>query len=151
MLSLTNQHTLKEWCLDIVINKNTGKRGKKVMIVEDDEDILNLYNDYLSSRGYKVVSCTQRANNIITNFEQHEPDFCLIDHMVGSRGIGIDTATKILEKRPLTPILFITGYESMISELPKHHELDGKNIRVLMKPVRLSEIEHSILNMLNNQ
>jgi DNA-binding response OmpR family regulator len=128
-------------------NKNTGKRKMKVMIVEDEEDILNLYRDYLSSRGHEVVSCSQHANNIITNFEKYKPDFCLIDHMVGGRGIGIDTATKILEKSPSTPILFITAYESMMSELPKHHEFDDKNIRVLLKPARLSEIENSMLNM----
>ena len=120
------------------------------MIVEDEEDILNLYRDYLSSKGHEVVSCSQHANNTITKFEKYKPDFRLIDHMVGGRGIGIDTATKILEKSPSTPILFITAYESMMSELPKHHEFDDKNIRVLLKPARLSEIEDSMLNMLIN-
>jgi hypothetical protein len=38
----------------------------------------------------------------------------------------------------------------MMSELPKHHEFDDKNIRVLLKPARLSEIENSMLNMLIN-
>lgn len=120
------------------------------MIVEDEEDILNLYSDYLSSRGFDVVSCSQLANNIVTNFEEYKPDFCLIDHMLGGRGIGIDAATKILEKNPLTAILFITAYESMMDELPKHHEFDDKNIRVLIKPARLSEIENSMLNMLSS-
>lgn len=121
------------------------------MIVEDEEGILNLYRDYLSLRGYEVVSCSLRANNIIPNFEKYKPDFCLIDHMVGGKGIGIDVAKQILEKSPLTPILFITAYEYMITEIPKHHEFDNRNIGVLMKPAKLFEIENSMLNMLSNQ
>ena len=120
------------------------------MIIEDEEDILNLYRDYLSIRGHNVVLCSQSANNIITNFEKYEPDICLIDHMVGGKGIGIDIATQILENSPSTPILFITAYESMMTELPKHDEFEGKNIRVLIKPARLSEIEDCMLDMVNN-
>jgi len=36
-------------------------------------------------------------------------------------------------------------------ELPKHHEFDYKNIRVLIKPARLVEIEKSLLDMVNIQ
>ena len=130
--------------------RNKNRKSLKVMIIEDEEDILNLYRDYLSIRGYNVVLCSQSANNIITNFEKYEPDICLIDHMVGGKGIGIDTAAHILEKSPSTPILFITAYESMKRELPKHDEFEEKNIRVLIKPARLSEIEDCILDMVNN-
>jgi len=120
------------------------------MILEDEEDILDLYRDYLSLRGHEVVSCSRRADNIISYFEKYKPDFCLIDHMVGGKGIGIDVAKKILETSPLTPILFITGYESMKWELPNHHEFDGKNVRVMMKPAKLFEIENTMLNMLSS-
>ena len=49
------------------------------MIVEDEEDILNLYTEYLSQKGHDVVSSSQDANNIVTDFEKCKPDICLID------------------------------------------------------------------------
>jgi DNA-binding NtrC family response regulator len=127
-----------------------GKKTMKVMIVEDEEDILNLYTDFLSNRGYNVVSHSEDTNNIVTNFEKSEPDICLIDYMIGGKCAGINIATEILEKSPSTPILFTTAYESIRTELPRHHEFEDKNIRVLMKPARLYDIEKSMLDMVNN-
>ncbi len=120
------------------------------MIVEDEVDILNLYRNYLSKRGHNVVSCSQDTNNIVTKFEKSGPDICLIDYLVRGKCTGIDAATQILERSPLTPILFTTAYESIRSELPKHHEFEDKNIRVMMKPSRLHDIENSMLDMINN-
>jgi two-component SAPR family response regulator len=47
------------------------------------------------------------------------------------------------------PVIFVTAYESMTPELNKHPTLEGKNIQVLMKPVRMHKLEDSILNILN--
>ena len=52
------------------------KRSKnlKIMIVEDDEDNLTLYSDYLSKRGYHVIVRYTKGNNINTNLETHDKD-----------------------------------------------------------------------------
>jgi DNA-binding NtrC family response regulator len=134
----------------VILMIDKGKKRLKVMIIEEEEDILTLYRDYLSIRGHNVVSCSLNSNNIITNFEKCEPDICLIDPILRGKGIGIDAAAQILENSPSTPILFTTAYESLKSELPKHHEFEDKNIQVLMKPARLSEIEDSMLSMVHN-
>jgi len=130
--------------------RENDKKRMRVLIVEDEEDILNLYTEYLSSRGHRVVSCSRNANNIVSNFVKCEPDICLIDDIVGGKSTGINAATQILEKRPPTPILFTTAYESIKTELPKHHDLDHKNIQVLLKPAKLFQIEDLMLDMVNN-
>lgn len=56
-----------------------GKKSLKVMIIEDDEDILCLYRDYLLSQGHEVVSCCLSANNIMADFDRLRPDICLMD------------------------------------------------------------------------
>lgn len=60
------------------------------------------------------------------------------------------TATQILGKKPSTTILFTTAYESIKTELPKHHDLNHKNIQVLLKPAKLFQIEDLMLDMVNN-
>ena len=52
------------------------------MIVEDDEDNLTLYSDYLSKRGYHVIARYTKGNNINTNLETHSPDVYLINSKV---------------------------------------------------------------------
>jgi two-component SAPR family response regulator len=121
----------------------------KVMIIEDEEDILNLYKDYLSRRGHDVVASSNNASNVVTDCEKCQPDICLVDHILGGSGTGIDAATQIIENNPSMPILFTSAYESLNSELLNHHEFDNKNIQVLLKPSRLSEIENAMLRMVN--
>ncbi len=119
------------------------------MIIEDEEDILYLYRDYISRLGHDVVSCFFNADNIMNSFEKNEPDICLIDYILRGKINGIDAAVKILDKCPLMPILFITAYKSLSSELSKHPKLRDKNIEVLVKPVRLLEIENTMLRVVN--
>jgi len=46
-----------------------SKRPLKIMIVEDDEDILTLYSDYLSKKGYHVIARYTTGNDIKEDLE----------------------------------------------------------------------------------
>ena len=56
-----------------------SKTPLKIMIVEDDEDILTLYSDYLSKKGYHFIARYTRGNNIKTDLERHSPNVFLIN------------------------------------------------------------------------
>jgi DNA-binding NtrC family response regulator len=89
-----------------------GKRSKKslkIMIVEDEEDILTLYSDYLSNKGYHVIARYTRGNNIKTDLERHSTDVYLIDLRLPGKNSGTEVATEILDVYPSAPILFITA------------------------------------------
>ena len=120
----------------------------KVLILEDEEDILFLFRDYLAMKGYQIVCCCVGLDGIMENFEQSGPDICIIDYLLRNSENGIDAAIKILDKNRMMPILFITGYESFIDELPKYPILQDKNIHVLLKPVHLPRIDDTILSMI---
>ena len=91
--------------------RETTKEGIKIMIIEDEEDILILYNDYLSSKGHQVVNRYLNADSIITDIEKETPDVYLIDYRLPGNKNGIDVAIEILNKYPSSPILFITAFE----------------------------------------
>jgi DNA-binding response OmpR family regulator len=57
------------------------------MIVEDDEDILTLYSDYLSNKGYHVVARYTRGNNIKADLETDPPDFFLINSLLPGKKV----------------------------------------------------------------
>lgn len=62
--------------------KKESERPLKIMIVEDDEDILTLYSDYLSMKGYHVVARYTRGNNIKEDLENDPPDVYLINSLL---------------------------------------------------------------------
>jgi DNA-binding NtrC family response regulator len=120
------------------------KKPLKVLIAEDEDDILTLYRDYFSARGHIVVSSSITGNDVMGDFEKTMPDICLIDYRLVGNTNGIDAAMKILNKYPSTPILIITGYGHVSEELRTHPELVGKNIEVLLKPVKMTKIEDAM-------
>ena len=119
------------------------------MIVEDDEDILTLYSDYLSNRGYHVIASYTKGNNIETDLEKHRPDVYLINSKLPGNKSGMEVATEILDVYPSAPILFITADYTQPEQIEKNPKFRDKKVEVLMKPVKLSEIEHSIIELVN--
>jgi DNA-binding NtrC family response regulator len=128
---------------------STKRRRLKIMILEDEEDILILYKDYLSGRGHDVVSTYLTANNVISEFGEKFPDVCLVDYRLPGKTNGLDAATEILNKFPSMPILFITAYEPLVREIKLNPFLEDKKISILVKPVSLEEIEKTMTNLVN--
>jgi DNA-binding response OmpR family regulator len=126
-----------------------SKRPLKIMIVEDDEDILTLYSDYLSRKGYHVIARYTRGNNIKEDLDRDAPDVFLINSLLPGKKNGTEVATEILNIYPSAPILFITADYHHPEEIKKNPVFRDKKIDVLIKPVKLREIEHSIISLLN--
>ena len=124
-----------------------SKTPLKIMIVEDDEDILTLYSDYLSKKGYHVIARYTRGNNIKTDLERHSPDVFLINSILPGKKTGIEVATEILNIYPSAPILFITADYRQPEVIEKNPEFRNKKVDVLIKPVKLEQIEHCIINL----
>ena len=119
------------------------------MIEEDYEDILTLYSNYLSRKGYHIIGRYTRGNNIQTDLERHSPDVFLINSILPGRKTGIDVATEILNIYPSAPILFITADYRQPEEIEKRPEFQNKKVDILIKPVKLEQIEHRIINLVN--
>lgn len=120
------------------------------MIVEDEQDIMTLYSDYLSRRGYHVIGRYTRGDDIKKDLERHLPDVYLINSILPEEKNGLDVATEILDVYPSAPILFVTADFRTPEEVEAKHIFHNKKVNVLLKPVKLREIEHSILNLVNS-
>jgi DNA-binding response OmpR family regulator len=121
----------------------------KIMIVEDEEDILILYKDYLSSKGHEIITAYLSGEDMIKEVDKINPDIYLIDDRLPGNKSGIDVAVEILNKLPSAPILFITAYELLHKDISKNPIFYGKNIQVLVKPVKLNEIESAMLSLVD--
>lgn len=121
----------------------------KVMIVEDEEDILILYKDFLSGKGHDVTTMYLNGDVVIEEIDEAKCEIYLIDFRLPGNKNGIDIATQILDKFPSAPILFITAYENLHKEISKNPIFYGKNVDVILKPVKLDKIESTMLSLMN--
>lgn len=129
-----------------------AKKQKKqfsIMIIEDEQDILLLYKDYLLSKGHNVVATSTTANEIISDYDRIRPDVAIIDYKLPADKNGIDAAIQIIEKYPSAAILIVTAYETVTKEIAKISLFDNKRVEVLIKPLRLAQLESSIVNIVN--
>ena len=129
-----------------------AKKEKKhfsIMIIEDEQDILLLYKDYLLSRGHNVVATSTTANEILSDYDRIRPDVAIIDYKLPADKNGIDAAIQIIEKYPSAAILIVTAYETVTKEIAKISLFDNKRVEVLIKPLRLAQLESSIANIVN--
>jgi len=130
------------------------KRGRKqfnIMIIEDEQDILLLYKDYLLSRGHKIVATSTTANEILSDYDRIQPDVAIIDYKLPNNKNGIDAAIQILDKYPSAAILIVTAYETVKKEIAKRSLFDNKRVEVLIKPLRLAQLETSIVDIVNKK
>ncbi len=127
----------------------TTAKTYTIMILDDEEDILNLYSDYLSSRGHRVLKTYVNADTILDDIDIEFPDLYIIDYRLLGNMNGIEVAIEILKKFPSACIVFFTGVELLDQEIVKHDIFTDKNIDVLLKPVKLYQIQDSLLTLLN--
>lgn len=121
----------------------------KIMIVQSDEDNMTLYSDYLSRRGYHVIARYTKGDDILTDVEKEPPDVFVLNSRLPGNKSGMEVATEILDVYPSAPILFVTADYGQPVQVKKHPKLRDKKVEVLVKPVKLQQIEHSILNLVN--
>ena len=113
-------------------------RVQTIMIIEDEEDVLLVYRDFLERRGYRIEVSAPTANEILRDYEAYRPDLVILDYRLPGSMNGLQAAEKILRKNPSARILIITAFENVKKELEENRFFDDKKISVLIKPVQLA-------------
>ena len=121
----------------------------KIMIVQGDEDNMTLYSDFLSRRGYHVIARYTKGDDILTDVEKEPPDVFVLNSRLPGNKSGTEVATEILDVYPSAPILFITADCGQPVQVKKHPKLRDKKVEILIKPVKLEQVENTILNLVN--
>jgi two-component system cell cycle response regulator DivK len=117
--------------------------NKKIVIFDDDEDILSICSYILEEQGWKVFSFTD-CNNIAEKVSSILPDVILMDNWIPDDG-GI-IATQILKKDinlKDIPVIYFSA-NSDIELLANHAGAET----YLAKPFDLEELERVINTVL---
>jgi len=109
-----------------------------ILVVEDDEEIQELYGYYLEELGFNV-DLAKDGEDAIEKSKSNSYDLAIIDFRLPGVNGNI-VAAEISEKNPATHILFITGSYDLVQHLTSK---DSKYY-VLLKPVKVDEIIKTI-------
>lgn len=98
--------------------------SKKILIVDDDIDIINVVKSILNSRGYEVIS----ANDKVEGFEKiktEKPDLAILDVMMTTPYEGFELAKELVENPAMKdlPVIIQTSIDVLETTKPYVQEM----------------------------
>ncbi len=120
------------------------KSSHRLLIIDDDQSILNLLENFLSNNNYHVV-CVTNSLDGLKRIESTENDFDLIiTDLVMPEISGIGLISILKKEHPQIPIIAITGK----GQEPEKLSLEAKADAILQKPFELTDLDKMIISLL---
>ena len=92
-----------------------GKIMKKLLVVDDEDLLCQLYAEELGSEGYEVFTTNEGAG-LIEMIEQHRPDLIVLDIRMGEHD-GLDLLQDIRNAYYEMPVILCSAYSSFRHDL----------------------------------
>lgn len=106
-----------------------------ILLVEDDESLGFLLQEYLRSAGYDV-RWLRDGDAVLPAFEAKAPDLCLLDIMM-PKVDGFQVAKRLRQQYPMVPFIFLSA-RSLKSDILRGFELGADDY--LKKPIDEEEL-----------
>lgn len=81
----------------------------KIMVVDDEKNILRLYQMELEDEGYTVVTANS-GKEALEVFDRENPDLVTLDILMPEMD-GIQVLRHLKEKNPNVPVIMLTAYD----------------------------------------
>ena len=114
-----------------------------VLVVEDDEDMRDVYSAGLGHVGYRVITAATGTDGLRAARDEH-PDVIVLDlSIAGADGWEVVRCLKASQKTGDIPVLLVTGY----SNLANRARAEGC-AGYLTKPIRLDALRTAVASVL---
>lgn len=119
---------------------------KKIVIIDDENDILDVLNRFLSRSGKVNIEVFNNPINGLNKVKQGGVDLVLLDIMMPQMD-GLDVLSKIKDSQPNTEVIMMTAFTTLERTI-EAHKLGAKNY--LTKPFdSLKDVQNKIFKILN--
>ena len=123
-----------------------ARRNAKILVVDDNQGVLGIAVDQLTSLGYRVIAASKGADALDMLRNDDQVDLLFTDVVMPGELAGRALAAKAMELRPSLRVLFSSGYFE--GALVGKGELET-NVQFLPKPYRKQELARKIEEVLS--
>lgn len=90
---------------------------KKVLLLDNDLDVLDIMQEVLSYEGFDV-KCIEQTDNILPEIENFSPDVVVLDYLLGEiNGGEICHQIKLNKSTSGLPVILISAYPRVLQSL----------------------------------
>ncbi len=119
--------------------------SETIMVVDDEEGVREVASQYLSSRGYRVLSAESGAQALqMAKAESGAIDVLVTDALMPGMS-GPALAKELRAQRPTTKVLYISGYAEDTSLLEDAHD---RGEAFLQKPFGLDSLAEKLRSLI---
>ncbi len=133
---------------DMVVG-NVGDRRHHILVVNDTQEILDLFRDILEEEGFRV-SLYSYAINDLAEIKRIAPDLIILDFIIGGEDTGWQLLQKLkMDRQTMTiPVVVCTAAVRLVQDLEGH--LRAKNVCVILKPFDIDDLITQVNASLKN-
>ena len=114
-------------------------KDKRVLIVEDDDNVREFAASVLREVGYSVLEAAHARSGLDLLMEEEEVDVVLSDVVMPGPMTGADLARAALSRRAAPAVILTTGYANVQSA-----DWPAEQVTFLPKPFRVSELVKAV-------
>jgi len=127
----------------IIPNLEFSLQKKKILIVDDEAYVGELFSEYLSTKGFLIQTCLS-GMEALRLFSDYKPDLVLSDYEMPEMN-GLELYEAIKEINPRQSFVMVTGAFIPPEEL---NLLRERHIKIIIKP---AELENELLKIVIEQ
>ncbi len=140
------------WSFFLILTNNTNYDNNRILLVDDENDILNLFCDYLHKFGYETIPFNNPVDalNYINNSNISNYSLVIIDYKMPQMS-GIDLIKKIREKDNAFKLKIILISAFIKSNIVDNDISNSLRIdKIIEKPIPLENLKDEVQKLLLN-
>ncbi|MBI4057005.1 MAG: response regulator [Elusimicrobia bacterium] len=116
------------------------KTAKKILVVDDELEMLNLIQMTLEGAGYRVATC-ENGRQAWESIQTEKPDLLILDVMLpGIDGYSLQIKMSQEDSTKHLPVIVLTALEPSRTLFTKFSQVAG----FMTKPFKADELLHSV-------
>lgn len=121
--------------------------AKRILVINDTPEILELFQDLLTEEGYEVILYSF-ATHDTAEIVRHRPDLIILDYIFGTEKLGWQLLQKLKMRRETAgiPVIICTAAVKEVREIEGY--LLAKGVTVVPKPFDIDDLLLAVTNAL---
>ena len=117
--------------------------ARRILVVDDTQEILDLFRVILEAEGYEVFLSTHAFENVI-EIEHLHPDLLILDFLFGKHNEGWQLLQMLKMHAPTASIPVIICTAALKEVREQEDYLQKKEIQIVFKPFDIDELVSAV-------
>ncbi|MEJ7763658.1 MAG: response regulator [Thermomicrobiales bacterium] len=115
------------------------QRPRRILVVNDTQEILDLFRDILEEEGYEVVLYSYAFHDL-AEVKRFMPDLIILDYLIGGEQYGWQMLQKLkMDRQTATiPVIICTAARRELNDMEGH--LKTKGVSIVLKPFDIDDL-----------